>query len=83
MTLGQPNQPSSPMSGEPFNLPTHLAIDPRNGDLYVADGYSNARFIDLRPTDDICLLGESQARVRDSSILSITSQPIKMGGIHC
>ena len=43
MTLGEPHRPASPMSGEPFNLPTHLAIDPRNGDLYVADGYANAR----------------------------------------
>ncbi len=43
MTLGTPNRPSSKMSGEPFCLPTHVAIDKRNGDFYVADGYSNAR----------------------------------------
>lgn len=42
MTLGA-QHPSRPMSGEPFNLPTHMAVDPRTGDLYVADGYGNAR----------------------------------------
>jgi DNA-binding beta-propeller fold protein YncE len=42
MTLGG-QHPSPAMSGEPFNLPTHMAVDPRTGDLYVADGYGNAR----------------------------------------
>ena len=31
------------MSGDPFNRCTHVAIDPRNGDFYVSDGYCNAR----------------------------------------
>ena len=43
MTLGEANSPAPAMSGEPFKSPTHLAVDPRNGDLYVADGYGNAR----------------------------------------
>lgn len=43
MTMGEKDNPSEPMSGNPFNKPTHVAIDPRNGDIYVADGYSNAR----------------------------------------
>ena len=43
MTLGSKDLPAPPMSGDPFCLPTHTAIDPRNGDIYVADGYSNAR----------------------------------------
>lgn len=43
MTIGEKDKPSPPMSGKPFNRPTHLAVDPRNGDLYIADGYSNAR----------------------------------------
>ena len=42
MTLGEKDRPSPPMSGKPFNKPTHLAVDLRNGDLYVSDGYSNA-----------------------------------------
>lgn len=43
MTLGTPNQPSAKMSGDPFNRPAHLAVDKRTGELFVADGYSNAR----------------------------------------
>jgi DNA-binding beta-propeller fold protein YncE len=31
------------MSGRPFNGPTRIAIDPRTGELLVADGYGNAR----------------------------------------
>ena len=43
MTLGAENQHSPAMSGIPFNEPTHLAVDSHTGDLYVADGYANAR----------------------------------------
>ena len=43
MTLGVKGQSSPAMSGEPFCRPTHLAVDQRNGDLYVSDGYGNAR----------------------------------------
>jgi DNA-binding beta-propeller fold protein YncE len=42
MTLGTPGQGAPPQSGKPFNQPTHLAIDPRTGDLYVTDGYGNS-----------------------------------------
>ena len=42
MSLGG-QQPPAAMSGEPFNMPTHLAIDPHTNELLVADGYSNAR----------------------------------------
>ena len=43
MTLGTKDRPAPAMSGDPFNKPAHLAVDRRNGDLYVADGYTNAR----------------------------------------
>lgn len=43
MTLGVPNQPSAYFSGEPFNRCTHVALDPKNGDIFVSDGYNNAR----------------------------------------
>ena len=48
-TIGTPNKPSPKMSGDPFCLPAHVAFDPRNGDLYVADGYSNARVHKFSP----------------------------------
>ena len=43
LTLGTSGHPAGFMSGEPFNRCTHVAIDPRNGDFYVSDGYGNAR----------------------------------------
>jgi DNA-binding beta-propeller fold protein YncE len=43
MTLGASGKPSGRLSGDPFNGPTHVAVDWRNGDFYVSDGYSNAR----------------------------------------
>ena len=43
MTLGVPGTPSPFMSGDPFNKCTHVALDPDNGDIYVADGYCNAK----------------------------------------
>lgn len=42
-TLGLSGKPAAFMSGNPFNRCTHVAIDPRNGDFYVSDGYGNAR----------------------------------------
>ena len=42
MTLGEKGIPSGANSGMPFNRPTHVAVDPRNGDIFVSDGYSNA-----------------------------------------
>jgi len=43
LTLGDPDQPSSAHGGKPFNRPTHVAISPRTGDVYVSDGYGNSR----------------------------------------
>jgi DNA-binding beta-propeller fold protein YncE len=40
-TLGTSGKPAPFMSGDPFNRCTHVAIDPRNGDFYVSDGYGN------------------------------------------
>ena len=49
MTLGAENQHSPAMSGIPFNEPTHLAVDSQTGELYVADGYANARVHKFSP----------------------------------
>lgn len=43
MTLGTPGKGAEFMSGKPFNQPTKVARDPKNGELYVSDGYGNAR----------------------------------------
>ena len=42
MTIGVPGRPTPYMSQEPFNRCTHTALSPQ-GDLYVSDGYGNAR----------------------------------------
>ena len=43
VTIGTPGKAAELYSGHPFNRCTDVAIDPRNGDLYVSDGYGNAR----------------------------------------
>ena len=41
MTLGESGRASGFLRGKPFHHPTDVAIDPRNGDILVSDGYSN------------------------------------------
>jgi hypothetical protein len=48
-TIGTPGQPAPRGSGQPFNLPTSVAFDPRTADLYVSDGYGNARVHKFSP----------------------------------
>jgi DNA-binding beta-propeller fold protein YncE len=43
LTLGTAERPAEPHSGQPFNRPTHVALCPKSGDLYVSDGYGNSR----------------------------------------
>lgn len=42
MEIGIPGKPADYMSGEPFHRCTHTALSP-GGDIYVSDGYGNAR----------------------------------------
>ena len=42
LELGVPGKPAPYMSGEPFHRCTHTALSPE-GDIYVSDGYGNAR----------------------------------------
>ncbi len=42
LTIGYPGKPSGYFSGEPFHRCTHTALSP-TGDIYVSDGYGNAR----------------------------------------
>jgi DNA-binding beta-propeller fold protein YncE len=43
LKLGNRGQAAEFMSGEPFNQPAKVAIEPETGAVYVADGYGNAR----------------------------------------
>ena len=42
LTIGHPDTPSEPHGGKPFNRPTHVAICPRTGSLFISDGYGNS-----------------------------------------
>lgn len=55
LTLGSSGKPAPFMSGDPFNRCTHVAIDPRNGDFYVSDGYGNARVHKYAPDGKLLL----------------------------
>ena len=48
MTIGVPGRPTPYMSQEPFNRCTHTALSPK-GDLYISDGYGNARVHKFSP----------------------------------
>ena len=48
LTIGIPGAPRPYMSGEPFHRCTHTALSPA-GDLYISDGYGNARVHKFAP----------------------------------
>ena len=43
MTIGTPNQPAPRWSGLPFCRPTQAAVSSKSGDIFISDGYANAR----------------------------------------
>lgn len=43
LTIGNPDTPAELHGGRPFNRPTHVAICPRTGYLFISDGYGNSR----------------------------------------
>ena len=49
MTLGREDHPPPRWSGVSFNQPTHLAVSPKTGDLYISDGYGNSRIHKYSP----------------------------------
>ncbi|MEM7031702.1 MAG: peptidyl-alpha-hydroxyglycine alpha-amidating lyase family protein [Chloroflexota bacterium] len=42
-SLGTRDEGAKYQSGDPFNRPTKVAFDPKTDDLYISDGYGNAR----------------------------------------
>lgn len=50
MTLGTMDQPGT--EGEPFNLPTDLALGPE-GEMFISDGYGNARIHKFSPDGEL------------------------------
>ena len=43
LTIGDPGPPAELQGGKPFNRPTHVAICPKSGYLFISDGYGNSR----------------------------------------
>ena len=41
-TLGESGKPAPKWSNQPFNRPTHAAVSPKSGDIFVTDGYGNS-----------------------------------------
>jgi DNA-binding beta-propeller fold protein YncE len=54
LELGTPGTPAPYMSGEPFHRCTHTALSPQ-GDIYVSDGYGNARVHKYSPDGRLLL----------------------------
>ncbi|GAA4326463.1 peptidyl-alpha-hydroxyglycine alpha-amidating lyase family protein [Pigmentiphaga soli] len=54
LTIGLPGRRQPFMSGNPFNRCTHTALSPE-GDIYVADGYGNARIHKYSPDGRLLL----------------------------
>jgi streptogramin lyase len=54
LELGIPGRAAKFMSGEPFNRCTHTALSPA-GDIYVSDGYANARVHKFSSTGKLLL----------------------------
>ena len=54
LTIGIPGKPAPFMSGEPFHRCTHTALSPQ-GDIYVSDGYGNARVHKYAPDGKLLL----------------------------
>ena len=52
MTVGTPGQPGA--EGEPFNLPTDLALGP-DGEMFISDGYGNARMHKYSPDGELIM----------------------------
>jgi sugar lactone lactonase YvrE len=54
LELGIPGRPAPYMSGTPFHRCTHTALSPK-GEIYVADGYGNARVHKYTPDGRLLL----------------------------
>ena len=72
LVLGSPGRPAPFMSGQPFRRCTHTALAP-DGDIWVTDGYGNARVHRYSPSGELRGRSASRARARGSSTCRTTS----------
>ena len=55
MTIGTVGQPSERWGGDPFNRPTHAAVSPNTGNIFISDGYGNSRIHKYTPDGELIL----------------------------
>lgn len=55
LTIGTPYQPAPRWSGRPFCRPTQAAVSQHTGDIFVSDGYANARVHKFSPDGALVL----------------------------
>ena len=66
-TIGEPNAPAPRWSRQPFNRPTHCAVSPVSGDLFITDGYGNSCIHRFSAEGEHTATWESPALTRGSS----------------
>ena len=52
MSVGMQGEPGA--DGEPFNLPTDLALGP-DGEMFISDGYGNSRVHKYSPDGELIM----------------------------
>ena len=79
LTIGVPQKPAPFMSGEPFHRCTHTALSPK-GEIYVSDGYGNARVHKFTPDGRLIKSWGSPAAIPASSTSCTISRPTPTAG---
>ena len=77
LTIGTPGKPAPRFSGDPFNRCTHTALSPQ-GDIYVSDGYQNARVHKYAPDGKLLFSWGEPGTGRDNSTSCTTSPAMTM-----
>ena len=69
LTIGTPGKAPEVGSGEPFNQPTKVALEPGTGNLFISDGYGNDRVHKYTPNGErLFSWGRSGAQEGEFSI---------------
>ncbi len=68
-------------AGAPFNFPTNLALSPA-GDIYVADGYGNARVHHFDPRGRLLRSWGSRVRFQDNFMCRTASRVDRRGTVY-
>ena len=80
MTLGASGKPSGRLSGAPFNGPTHVAVDWRNGTSTSQTATATPASTSTTPMEGTCCRGGSPAPTRENSTPSTMSPQTRMVG---